>query len=247
MQNELASPLVEMKNISKRFGHVKALDTVDMVVHRQEIVGLVGDNGAGKSSLIKILVGVYQPDEGELYFDGRKVRWRSPREARENRIETVHQNLGLLDLMSISRNFFLGKEPLKGPFLDKEKMDQDSIKALKSFGIKLDNPNETVVNLSGGERQAIAIAKAKYFGAKLLVLDEPTAALSIQETRKVLDVILDAKQKGAGIIFITHNIRHVYSVGDRFVILSHGKKIFDVKKEQVSIDDIENSIVTGMM
>jgi len=247
MNKSIDYPLVEMKGISKWFGHVKVLNSVDVLVARKEILGLVGDNGAGKSTLIKILVGIHQPDEGEIYFDGKKVQWSSPREAREYKIETVHQNLGLLDLMNISRNFFLGKEPKNGLFLDRKKMDFESIRALNSFGIAIDNADEPVANLSGGERQAIAIAKSKYYGAKLLVLDEPTAALSIQETKKVLDVILDSKEKGAGIIFITHNIRHVYSVADRFICLSHGSKVLDVLKSEVTIEDIENSIVTGLM
>jgi len=238
--------LVRMENIHKSFGAVKALKGVDFTVGRGEVVGLIGDNGAGKSTLIKILVGVYQPDEGEIYFDGVKVRWSSPLDARKSGIETVHQNLGLVDLMSISRNFFLGKEPGKyGLFLDKRKIDEESIRAIERFGIKLRDPNETVENLSGGERQSIMIAKAVYFGAKLLVLDEPTIALSVAETRKVIDTVERVRREGTSVIFISHNIRHVCDIADRFTILMNGEKIGDVRKGEATADIIEEVIATG--
>ncbi len=243
-------PLVKMINIHKWFGHVHALKGVDFHVNRKEIVGLVGDNGAGKSTLVKILVGAYKPDKGEIYFEGKKVNFKSPREARNMGIEIVYQDLALIDLLSISRNFFLGREPLKklGPFnfLDHDTMRKESIKILKNLGLtRIQSPDQRVATLSGGEKQSVAIGRALYFNAKLIILDEPTASLSVKETRKVLDHVLEAKDQGASVIFITHNIYHVYEVADRFVILDHGRKIADVLKDKVDPEDIIEIIRSG--
>ncbi len=242
-------PLVRMVNISKSFGTVQALKNVDFDVDYQEVMGLVGDNGAGKSTLIKILTGVFPPDTGEIYFEGKKVEIRSPREARDLGIETVYQDLALIPLMSISRNFFLGREPTVkiGPFrfLDKRRMDRTVRKVLSEIGIKVRSPDEPVAVLSGGERQSVAIGRALHFGAKLLILDEPTSALSVRETHKVLDFILEAKERGLSIIFITHNIYHVYSVADRFTILEHGRKVATFRKDEVSAEDIIEIIRSG--
>ncbi len=242
--------LIEMKNIHKHFGTVTALRDVGFNVKHQEIVGLVGDNGAGKSTLIKILTGVFPPDHGEIYFEGKQIKLSSPKKARDLGIETVHQNLALIDLMSIARNFFLGREPvlhLGGLInvLDKNKIDDTTEKVLKDIGINVRSVDEEVSILSGGERQSVAIGRAIYFGAKLLVLDEPTAALSIKESHKVLDYVLEAKKRGLSVIFITHNIYHVYSVADRFTILEHGEKLGDFKKEEVCTDDLIEVIRTG--
>ncbi|HID09641.1 TPA: sugar ABC transporter ATP-binding protein, partial [Candidatus Micrarchaeota archaeon] len=202
-----SGPLVRMVKISKSFGTVQALKDVDFEVGYQEVMGLVGDNGAGKSTLIKILTGVFPPDSGEIYFEGKRVNIRSPREARDLGIETVYQDLALIPLMSISRNFFLGREPTVrvGPlrFLDKRRMDRTVREVLSEIGIKVRSPDEPVAVLSGGERQSVAIGRAVHFGAKLLILDEPTSALSVRETHKVLDYILEAKERGLSIIFIT--------------------------------------------
>ena len=242
--------LVKMVGIGKRYGTVEALKNVDFNVKRQEVVGLVGDNGAGKSTLIKILTGVCPPDSGEMYFEGKKEMIDSPKKARDMGIETVYQNLALIDLLSISRNFFLGREPTKKfagffNFLDKSKIDEISERALKDVGVKVRNVDEEVSILSGGERQAVAIGRSIYFGAKLLVLDEPTAALSIKESQKVLDYVTDARERGLSVIFITHNIYHVYSVADRFTILEHGEKIGDFNKDEVSAEDIIEIVRTG--
>lgn len=242
--------LVKMVGINKCFGIVEALKDVDFNVKRQEVVGLVGDNGAGKSTLIKILTGVCPPDRGEIYFEGKKENIDSPKKARDMGIETVYQNLALIDLLSISRNFFLGREPTKKfagfcNFLDKKKIDEISERALKNVGIKVRDVDEEVSILSGGERQAVSIGRAIYFGAKLLVLDEPTAALSIKESHKVLDYVTSAKERGLSVIFITHNIYHVYSVADRFAILEHGEKLGDFNKDEVSAEDIIEIIRTG--
>jgi len=242
--------LIKMTDISKRFGTVQALDKVNFTVGHKEVVGLVGDNGAGKSTLIKVLTGVYLPDQGEFYFEGKKESINSPKKARDMGIETVYQHLALIDLMSIARNFFLGREPVKKyakviNFLDRKKINDVARQALKEIGITIRSIDEEVSVLSGGERQAIAIGRAIYFGAKLLVLDEPTAALSIKESQKVLDYVTGAKERGLSVIFITHNIYHVYSVADRFTILEHGKKVGDFNKDEVSAEDIIEVVRTG--
>jgi len=231
--------LVEMRNIHKWFGAVHALRGVDFTVRHGEIVGLVGDNGAGKSTLIKCLAGVYQPDEGEIYFEGRKVKIRSPQEARKLGIETVFQEQALAPDLNIYRNVFMGREIKKyGIFLDKKTMMYESRKALEILGINLPNLETPVRFLSGGQRQAVAISRAILFKAKLVILDEPTTALSVKEAQKVLDFIVQLKQQGIASIFITHNIYHVYSIADRIVVLDRGKKIGDFNKNEVSPEDI---------
>lgn len=248
-------PLIEMKGIVKNFGRVYALKGVDFSVGENEVVGLLGDNGAGKSTLIKVLVGLHQPDKGEVYFEGKKVFFSSPKDARNYGIETVYQDLALIPLMSISRNFFLGREPVSrvGLFniLRKKEMDKIAREVLEDIGVKVRSVDEAVSFLSGGERQAIAIGRAIHFGAKLLILDEPTAALSIKETRKVLDLILEAKEKGLSVVFITHNIYHVYEVADKLTLLEHGKKVGDFVKKDVTpeeiIDIIAREAVEGMI
>ena len=244
--------LIEMKNITKTFGTVTALKNIDFHVRPQEIVGLVGDNGAGKSTLINILTGVYPPDNGEIFFEGENINLSSPKMARDLGIETVYQNLALIDLMSIARNFFLGREPVHSlggviDVLDKAKINKIAKEVLTDIGIRVRSVEEEVSVLSGGERQSVAIGRAIHFGAKLLVLDEPTAALSIKESLKVLDYVLEAKERGLSVIFITHNIYHVYSVADRFTILEHGKKLGDFQKEEICTDDLIEVIRTGIM
>ena len=238
--------LVEMKNISKSFGKVQALKNVNFHVGYNEIVGLLGDNGAGKSTLIKTLVGYHQPDDGEIYFEGKKVEFKSPKDSREIGIETVYQDLALVNLMPIWRNFFLGRElKKKNGLLDVRKMKNIAIKFLKEVGITIRSPDDTVAFLSGGERQAVAIARSIYFGAKLLILDEPTAALSVGETKMVLEHIKNAKKRGLSVIFITHNIYHVYDVADRLVILEKGEKIGDYKKEDVTPEKVMDIIAAA--
>jgi len=237
-----------MENIVKRFGTVVALDGVTFTVERNQVMALLGDNGAGKSTLIKILTGVYRPTSGKIYFEGKLVNITSPRQARDMGIETVYQDLALINLMSITRNFFLGRELVRGfgPFhwLDMHRMNEETRKALADIGIRIRSPNERVGNLSGGERQSIAIGRAAYFGAKLLILDEPTSALSVAETRKVLDQVLEAKERGLSVIFITHNVHHVYEVADAYTILRHGKKVGTYRKGELSVNDIAD-LITG--
>lgn len=242
------TPVVFMEQIVKRFGTITALDGVDFTVNQREVVGLLGDNGAGKSTLIKVLTGVHTPTSGQIYFEGQPVDVPSPREARAMGIETCYQDLALVPLMSITRNFFLGRELTRrfGPFtfLDVREMDRQARQALKDIGIHIRSPNEKVGKLSGGERQSIAIGRARHFGARLLILDEPTSALSVGETHKVLTYTLNAKEQGLSVIFITHNVSHVYQVADRFTIIRHGKLVGNYSRDQVGEQDIAD-LITG--
>lgn len=241
--------LVEMRGIRKNFGHVEALRGVDFTVGYGEIVGLIGDNGAGKSTLIKVLTGVYPPDSGEIYFDGRKVIFGSPAEARAAGIETVYQGYGVAELLNIARNFFLGREPVRRfgifEFLDHKKMICECNKVLSEIGINVRSPLEPTGILSGGERQAINIGRAMYFKAKLVILDEPTNALSVKETEHVLQFIEQTRQAGTSVVFITHNIYHVCRVADRFVLLERGRKVGDYRRDEVTPEDIIKILTAG--
>jgi simple sugar transport system ATP-binding protein len=238
--------LVEMINIHKWFGSVHALAGVDFCVGYNEIVGLVGDNGAGKSTLVKVLTGYHKQDQGEIYFEGVKVNFASPAEARKVGIEAVYQDQALAPDMSISRNIFMGKEPTRFlGFLDRGKMNAESMRALSKIGLNLRSPNILVGTLSGGQKQGIALARVLYFRAKLVILDEPTAALSIKEATQVLEFVENLKKEGISVIFITHNLYHVFSIADRFVVLSHGKKIGDIEKKSTSIEELSEMIVSS--
>ena len=246
-----ATSLAKMVNIEKNFGAAQALKKVNIEVQSGEILGLLGDNGAGKSTLIKILAGVFPPDKGEIFFEGERVNFLSPRDARVRGIETVHQALSLVDIMSISRNFFLGREPTKkiGPIylLDRKKMNEECEKAVTGLGVRVRSTSEFVSILSGGERQAISIGRAMHFKVKLLILDEPLAALSVRETREVLRQVERVRDSGVSVIFITHNVYHVYPVAERFVMLDRGIKIGEVYKKDASPEDIIEIIATGKM
>jgi len=243
--------LAKMVDIEKNFRAVQALKKVNLEIRQGEILGLLGDNGAGKSTLIKVLAGVFPPDRGEIFFEGGRVNFSSPKDARAMGIETVHQALSLVDIMSISRNFFLGREPTRriGPvhLLDKKKMNEECEKAVTGLGVRVRSPNEFVSILSGGERQAISIGRAMHFKVKLLNLDEPLAALSVRETREVLRQVEKARESGVSVIFITHNVYHVYPVAERFVMLDRGIKIGEVYKKDASPEDIIEIIATGKM
>lgn len=246
--NGNGTPMVLMENIVKRFGRVTALDGVDFEVRPQEVMALLGDNGAGKSTLIKILTGVHTPTEGQVFFDGMPVEIRNPHDARALGIETVYQDLALVDSMSIGRNFFLGREPMArlGPIklLDMRTIANQTRESLGDVGIQIRSAREKVAKLSGGERQSIAIGRAVHFGVKLLILDEPTSALSVAESRKVLDYTLNAKERGLSVIFITHNVHHVMAVADRYTVIRHGKKVGTYDRGEVSFDDISD-LITG--
>jgi len=221
------APLIEARNVTKYFGSVIALYDVSLSVRRGEVLCLLGDNGAGKSTLIKILSGVHPPDAGQILIDGQEVRFDSPRDALQAGIATVYQDLAMIPLMSISRNFFLGSEPTRslGPFsvYDSALADRVTREALREMGIDLRDTSQPVGTLSGGERQSVAIARAIHFGAKVVILDEPTSALGVKEAAVVLRFIAQARDSGIGVILITHNVNHAYSVGDRFTILDRGR------------------------
>jgi simple sugar transport system ATP-binding protein len=240
--------LVKMVGIHKWFGRVHALRGVDFEVKRPETVGLVGDNGAGKSTLIKVLSGYHQADRGEIYFEGKEVRMSSPRDARSLGIETVYQEQALAPNLSISRNVFMGRESVtRLGFLDRNTMDEESMGALQSIGLQLRSPAVPVSMLSGGERQGVTIARALHFEARLVILDEPTIALSVKEVQEVLEFISQLKKKGIAVIFITHNLYHIFCIADRIVVLGHGEKIADVKREDTSVENLTHLIVKGTL
>ncbi len=240
--------LVEMINIHKWFGGVCALKGVDFHVGYSEIVGLLGDNGAGKSTLIKILSGFFPPDEGKIFFEGKECHFASPHEARALGIETIYQEAAMVPKMSVMRNIFMGREPVKRKLgtirlLDIPLMERESMRALEGVDLRLRSPHALVEELSGGQRQGVAIARAMYFKSKLVILDEPTNNLSVKESQKVLEFIKELKNQGISSIFISHNLYHVYPVADRIVVLSHGEKVGDFKKEETSIEEITKLIV----
>ena len=223
------APLIEARGLTKYFGSVVAIHDVSLSVRAGEVLCLLGDNGAGKSTLIKILSGVHPADSGQILVDGEPVVFGSPRDALQRGIATVYQDLAMIPLLSISRNFFLGAEPVSGfgPFktLDIKQADRVTRSALKGMGIDLRDTSQPVGTLSGGERQSVAIARAIHFGAKVVILDEPTSALGVKEAAVVLRFIAKAREQGIGVILITHNINHAFPVGDRFTILDRGTLI----------------------
>jgi simple sugar transport system ATP-binding protein len=243
------TPLLDVRHISKFFGSVIALKDVSMFCRAGEVTCLLGDNGAGKSTLIKTLSGVHRPDEGEYVFDGRAREFTSPREALDLGIATVYQDLAMIPLLSIWRNFFLGSEPTKGfwPFrrYDVKFAKETARQELSKMGIDIRDPDQPVGTLSGGERQSVAIARAVYFGARVLILDEPTAALGVKQAGVVLRYIVQAKQRGVGVIFITHNPHHAYPVGDHFVILRRGQVFGDFPKSEIGLDRLVQMMAGG--
>lgn len=236
------TPLVELKSVSKYFGKVIALNGVSFDVRAGEVHCLLGDNGAGKSTLIKVLSGVYTPDEGEIIVAGQTARLGSPKETLDKGIATVYQDLALVPLMSVARNFFLGREPLRrvGPVrqFDTEFANRTAYRELSDMGIELRDAEQPVGTLSGGERQCLAIARAIHFGAKVLILDEPTSALGVHQASVVLKLIVQSKARGIGVIFISHNVHHAYVVGDRFTILKRGKSAGTYAKDAISRDQL---------
>lgn len=244
-----STPVIEVQNVSKYFGSVVALENISMDLYPGEVMGLLGDNGAGKSTLIKIFSGVHKPSEGKMLVDGEEIELQSPREALDMGIATVHQDLGMLPLMDVSRNFFLGREPERGwgPFrrMDIGKADKVAREQLEKIGIELRDTRQPVGTLSGGERQSVAIARAIYFGAKVLILDEPTSALGVKEAATVLRYVTEARKQGLGTIFITHNVYHAFPVSDRFTILDRGSSYGTFMKNEVSRMDLERMMAGG--
>ncbi|MGE7368584.1 ATP-binding cassette domain-containing protein [Neorhizobium sp. NPDC001467] len=243
------TPLVEVKNLVKHFGSIIALNGVSLSVHAGEVLCLLGDNGAGKSTLINTLSGVFRPTSGDFLVEGKQQSFDGPRDALDAGIATVYQDLAMIPLMSVTRNFFMGQEPLKGfgPFkyMGMDLADRVTSTEMKKIGIDVREPDQAVGTLSGGERQCVAIARAVYFGAKVLILDEPTSALGVAQTSMVLKYIDQVRNKGLGVIFITHNVRHAYAVGNRFTALNRGKTLGTFTKNETNIDDLQNLMAGG--
>src|SRR5918999_4138011 len=241
--------VVELRNAGKSYGNIRALHSVDLKVFPQQVTCVLGDNGAGKSTLIKIISGLHQHSEGEFLVDGQAVRFSTPREALDKGIATVYQDLATVPLMPVWRNFFLGSEMTKGPWpvrrLDIEKMKKTADRELRNMGIVLDDMEQPIGTLSGGQRQCVAIARAVYFGARVLILDEPTAALGVKQSGVVLKYTAAARDAGLGVVFITHNPHHAYLVGNHFVILKLGQAVLDKKRSEVTLDELTRQMAGG--
>ena len=241
--------LLEADGISKYYGNIVALKDISMHVNAGEVTCILGDNGAGKSSFIKALSGVHQPDEGRLLVDGEPVTFQSPRDARAKGIATVYQDLAMVSLMSVWRNFFLGAEPRTGVgplrWIDNGKAKAIVRRELSEMGIDIRDPDQPVGTLSGGERQSVAISRAVHFGARVLILDEPTSALGVKQAGVVLKYILQARDRGVAVIFITHNPHHAYPVGDHFVLLNRGRVIGDHAKAEVTREQLVREMAGG--
>jgi simple sugar transport system ATP-binding protein len=238
----VSEPILRVERLTKRFGGVTALRDVSLAVYPGEVTCLLGDNGAGKSTLIQILSGVHPPSDGRYQVAGRPVTFVSPREALARGIATVYQDLAMIPLMSVWRNFFLGAEPERGwgPFrwIDVVRCHRLAREALAGFGVEIRDPGQPVGTLSGGERQAVAIARALHFGARVLILDEPTAALGVRQAELVLSYIARARERGVAVVLVTHNPRHALAVGDRFVVLWHGEVRGEYGRGEVTLDEL---------
>src|SRR4051794_8225116 len=245
----VGTTIIEVKDIGKRYGNIIALSDVTTSVRAGEVTCVLGDNGAGKSTFIKILAGAHEHTDGELVIDGEAVTLSSPRAALELGIATVYQDLAVVPLMPVWRNFFLGSEITKGvgPMrrLDVDEMKRISKAELAAMGIDLRDVEQPIGTLSGGERQCVAIARAVYFGARVLILDEPTAALGVRQSGVVLKYVAAARDRGLGVIFITHNPHHAYPVGDRFMLLRRGRSMGNFSKEDMSLDDLVRMMAGG--
>lgn len=233
---------VELRNVSKTFGEVKALQNVDFILGENEVVGLLGDNGAGKSTLIKIITGYYKPDEGEMYLNGQKIDDLTVPKARKMGIETVYQERALAELQTLWRNIFLGRELInKAGFLKIKEMKQETHRLMvqsMGFTSAAVSPDSPIRTFSGGEKQGVAIVRALYFDADIIILDEPTMGLSLKETRRLIEFVRGIKEAGKAVVFIDHNIFHVYSVADRVVVIDRGKVAGEFVTKDISLDDL---------
>jgi simple sugar transport system ATP-binding protein len=242
-------PLIDVQDISKQFGSVIALSGVSMTVVAGEVHCLLGDNGAGKSTLIKTLSGVHAPTSGQIVIEGQPVVMNGPRDALDRGIATVFQDLAMIPLMSITRNFFMGREVTKGtgPMrrFDVDTANRVAREEMKKIGIDVRDPTQTVGTLSGGERQCVAIARAVYFGAKVLILDEPTSALGVKQASVVLKYVAQARARGLGVVFITHNVHHAWAVGDKFTVLNRGKTLGTHTKESITREELLHMMAGG--
>jgi simple sugar transport system ATP-binding protein len=244
------TPILALKNVNKSFGPIEVLNDISLQVKAGEVLCLLGDNGAGKSTLIKILSGVYTLTSGQLEMDGKPQNFTNPRQASDMGIATVHQFGGTFPLMSIGRSFFVGVEPTKGwgPFkiYDRKKANEVAVKAVRDFGItRIDDGDRLVGGLSGGERQSLAIARAVHFGARVLILDEPTAALGVKQASHVLRIVNEAKKRGLAVIFITHQVMHAMAVGDHFTVLIRGSIAADFRKGEKTREEITDLMAGG--
>jgi simple sugar transport system ATP-binding protein len=239
-----APPIIECRHLHKWYAGVHALKGVSLTIMRGEVVGLVGDNGAGKSTLIKIISGVHSPDRGEIVFDGERVFIRTPKEAMRLGIETIYQTNAMIPTMSIARNLFIGREPLAASifgfgFMDQARMRRESVKAIADVDLHLRSPDALVGELSGGQRQGVAIARAMHFKSRLLILDEPTNHLSVKETNKVIGFIKALKSQDVTGIFISHNMYHVFQSCDRVVAMARGEIVYDRPTSETSIEEVQ--------
>ena len=245
----MAAPVLELRDIQKRFGTVIALAGVTVSVNAGEVHCLLGDNGAGKSTLIKTMSGVNKPTSGQILVDGKAVAFTDARHAIDSGIATVFQDLAMIPMMSVTRNFFLGREPKRRvgamKFFDFETADRIAMEETARMGIRLRGPGQAVGTLSGGERQSVAIARAVYFGARVLILDEPTSALGVRQTANVLSTVDRVRKKGVGVVFITHNVRHAMAIGDRFTVLNRGKTLGTGGRGEVSQEELQNLMAGG--
>ena len=242
-------PLVQMTNIGKTYGAIRALKGINLTVRAGEVTCVLGDNGAGKSTLIKIMAGLHPHNEGTMKVDGKEVSFSSPRESLDHGIATVYQDLAVVSLMEVWRNFFLGSELVggRGPFASLKIADMKRIadEELRKMGVVVKDINQPIGTLSGGQRQCVAIARAVYFGARVLILDEPTAALGVKQSGVVLKYTAAARDAGLGVVFITHNPHHAYLVGNHFVILKLGQAVLDRKRSEVGLDELTRQMAGG--
>lgn len=246
-QSDSETPLLQLRDVGKRFGGVQALAGADFALHPNEIVAIVGDNGAGKSTMVKIISGVHAPDAGEILINGRRAVIESPMHARRLGIETVFQDLALVNTRDVVSNLFLGRELVRGPLgwrLDKARMASDARAILDRLKISIPDMHAPVSELSGGQRQAVAVCRAVTWGSKIVLMDEPTAALGVKESRKVLDLILRMKEVGTSVVIVVHNLEHVFSVADRIVTMRGGRIVGSVARIQTTREKVVG-LITG--
>ena len=246
----MSDPIIKMVDIEKHFGSVIALAGVSFDVNAGECHCLLGDNGAGKSTFIKTMSGVHEPSAGQIFFEGNPMHFADPRDAITAGIATVYQDLAMIPLMSVSRNFFMGNEPIRKVLglrlYDHDYAERVTLEKMRSMGINLRGADQAVGTLSGGERQTVAIARAVHFGAKVLILDEPTSALGVRQTANVLATVDKVRKSGIAVVFITHNVRHALAVGDRFTVLNRGKTLGTAKRGEISPEELQDLMAGGM-
>ena len=242
-------PLLRVENVSKRFGGVHALKEVSLTLYPGEVLALAGDNGAGKSTLIKIISGVHHADGGSLWYEGKEIKLDNPHQARAHGIETIYQDLALADNLDVGANVFLGREPVRKifglPFVDRRRMRVEAETTLRGLEIQINRLDVPIRSLSGGQRQSVAIGRAIHWKARVLIMDEPTAALGVPEQRKVMELIANLKESGVGIIFISHNLIDIFQSSDRIMVLRRGSKVGERRTSETNSDEIVRLMVGG--